>query len=502
MEHEKWELADLEIYVQDSISKVEHQRFKLHYHITPPIGWMNAPSGFLFYMDQYHLFYQFYPYDTRWGPMHWGHVVSPDLVTWRLLTTALLPGKEQCFSGSAVENEGILVLFYTAHVPTDKPPYYSETQNIAYSFNGEYFQKHKDNPVALYPPKGSHEFRDPKIWKNGDYWYVILGSQSADYRGTALLYKSKNMTSWQFLSVLAKSYGPVGHMWENPDFFEINGKFILLISPKGTTQTQKNQGEKTNQGDRYKNLYQTGYVIGSFNYDTGRFKPETYFQELDYGHDFYATQTTERKGKRYLIAWFGMWDSDHPEDAEGWVGAMTLVRELDLIGSRLLMKPVEAMTKLRKKNIIEGELKHNSSLKFGKTAEIIINVNLVMNIELEIVGAFGGDKILVRWNAVNHKVMVVRARDVRQVKWRPLDAIVWRIFLDASSFELFCGEGEVVFSSRIYPSGNWRVINRSHQTLFVIGYTLKRSMYGNHAEALDASGQVSLHDWFNFLDVD
>ncbi|KAJ8727850.1 hypothetical protein PYW08_016235 [Mythimna loreyi] len=471
------EKAELELYVQESIPNVTHQRFKLHYHVTPPVGWMNAPNGFIFYKGQYHLFYQYYPYDTQWGPMHWGHVVSPDLVNWELLPTALRPGNEQCFSGSATQNEGILVLFYTAHEPINKPPYYSESQNMAFSFDGINFQKYKENPVSLYPPKGAVEFRDPKIWKNGNYWYVILGSKSEDYKGMAFLYRSKNMTSWHFKSVLAKSCGQVGHMWENPDFFEINGKFILLISPKGII----------NKGDRFKNTYQTGYVIGSFNYDTCKFKPETYFQEIDFGHDFYATQTTEHNGKRYLIAWFGMWDSAHPEDAEGWVGAMTLVRELDLIGSRLLMRPVEAITKLRQKNILQGEFKHNSILKFEKTAEIIVDVDLLVDIELEIVGAYGGDQITVRWNATNDKVMVIRSGDVRQVKWRPLDAFIWRIFLDASSLELFCGDGEVVFSSRIYPSGDWRVINRSRQSLYVLAYTLERSIYKNQSESTEST---------------
>uniref|UniRef100_A0A2A4K7J5 Sucrose-6-phosphate hydrolase n=1 Tax=Heliothis virescens TaxID=7102 RepID=A0A2A4K7J5_HELVI len=455
--------AELEIYIEETIPTVNH-RYKLHYHITPPVGWMNGPNGFVFYKGEYHVFYQFYPYDTQWGPMHWGHVASTNLVNWRPLPTALRPANEQCFSGSAIDNKGIMVLMYTAHQAMKDPPYYNESQYLAFSIDGIDFHKYRGNPINIFPPTGTQDFRDPKMWRHDSHWYVVLGSKSSDQRGAAILYKSKDLIHWQFQSVLAESNGALGYMWEWPDFFEINGKFILMISPQGIVQF----------GDRFKNTFQTGYLVGTFTYDKCVFKQEVGFQELDYGHDFYATHTTERDGKRYLIAWFGMWESIHPEDTDGWVGAMTLVRELDLVGSRILMKPVEAITDLRQETIIEGELYPNTSIEFEKTGEIIVNLDLTETIELEITGAkVGGDTLTVRWNVDEGKMVVDRMGDIRQVGWEPLDTVTWRIFLDTSSFELFCGEGEVVFSSRVYPYGDWRVHNKSPQSLHVVAYTLK-----------------------------
>ncbi|XP_035432807.1 sucrose-6-phosphate hydrolase-like [Spodoptera frugiperda] len=457
------EKAELEIYIEETIPTV-NPRYKLQYHITPPVGWMNGPNGFVFYKGEYHLFYQFYPYDTQWGPMHWGHVSSTNLVDWKTLPTALRPGNEQCFSGSAIDNEGIMVLLYTAHQATEDAPFYNESQYMAFSIDGLDFHKYKGNPVDILPPTGTQDFRDPKIWKYGNFWYVVLGSKTADHRGSVLLYRSKNLLSWEFKSILAESSGSLGYMWECPDFFEINGKYVLMISPQGMVS----------RGDRYKNTYQTGYLIGSFSYDTCQFKPEINFQELDYGHDFYTTQTTETNGKRYLVGWFGMWESLHLEDIDGWVGAMTLVRELDLVGSRVLMKPVEAITKLRLETIIEGEFHHNATIEFEKAGEIIVNIDLSENIELEFVGSNGGDRTSLRWSVDDGKVIVDRAGDIRQGIWEPLDTVTWRIFLDASSIEVFCGEGEMVFSSRVYPNGDWRVINRGPQSLHVVAYTLKK----------------------------
>ncbi|XP_026725412.1 uncharacterized protein LOC113492234 [Trichoplusia ni] len=457
--------AELEIYIEEKKLEI-NPRHKLHYHITPPVGWMNAPNGFVFFKGEYHVFYQFYPYDTQWGPMHWGHVTSRNLVDWRHQPTALLPGREQCFSGSVIDNDGILAVMYTAHQISVDPPYYNESQYMAFSIDGIDFHKYKNNPVIVSSPFSSPDFRDPKIWKHGNVWYTVIGSRTDDHRGAALLYRSINIINWEFVSTLAESNGELGFMWESPDFFELNGKHVLLISPQGIVA----------QGDRYKNTYQTGYIIGNFNYENFEFTAEATFQELDFGHDFYGTQTTEKDGKRYLIAWFGMWESAHSEDVDGWAGAMTLFRELDLVGTRIIMKPVDAITNLRMQTISEGELARNSSIQFEQTAELIINVDLSERIELELKGnGVGGDWAIVRWEVDEAKMVLDRAGDVRQVGWEPLDSMTWRLFLDTCSLELFCGEGEVVFSTRIYPNGQWRVKNLGPQPIHVVAYKLRRS---------------------------
>lgn len=457
-------IEELEKYIQAKKPEI-NQRYRLHYHISAPVGWINDPNGFSFYKGEYHLFYQFYPYDSVWGPMHWGHVISSNLVNWEWLPTALIPEEEYCFSGSAVVANDTMFLIYTAHI--DDGNQVNQSQYLAFSDDGVKFEKYKGNPVMPRAPNGSPDFRDPKAWRHGDYWYVIIGSKTDDGRGRVLLYKSYDLFDWDFLTVLGESDGKLGYMWECPDFFELDGKFVLLMSPQGIEP----------EGDRYKNLFQTGYIIGSFNYTTSEFTPEVEFQEIDYGHDFYAAQTTEVEGRRYLVGWFNMWEAPHQEEIDGWSGAMTIVRELELSGNRILMKPVENILELREERYIAGDWTINQDLDFDKTAEIIVEGNLNESVELLLTGSNGGQKIWLRWNAETKKVSVDRGNnDVRQVEWTPVEKNTWRIFLDASSFELFCGEGEAVFSSRVYPDGVWKVTNLSNQTLYVEAFRLKRSI--------------------------
>lgn len=456
---------ELEQYIADKRPEL-NLRYRLHYHVAPPVGWMNDPNGFSFYKGEYHLFFQFYPYDSVWGPMHWGHSSSPDLVNWKTLPTALLPDQEQCFSGSAVVDGDTMVLMYTAHEILDVEPYYNETQFLAFSDDGVEFTKYAGNPVLPAAPNGSPDFRDPKVWKHGEHWYVVLGSKTDDERGRVLLYRSLNLIEWEFLRVLGESTGDLGYMWECPDFFELGGKHILLWSPQGVEPV----------GDRYKNLHQTGFIIGNFNYDNYEFEQETTFQELDYGHDFYASQTMERDGRRYVVAWFNMWEVPHPEEIDGWAGAMTIIRELILEGDRLLQKPLDEMISLRQESVFNGQLDENQVIELGQTGEIIISGDLEKKIELLIEGRNGEGQAVLRWDPEVGKVVVDRTGDVRQVEWSPIGSHSWRLFLDASSLELFCGEGEVVFSSRVYPDGEWNLTNLSPQALNVEAYSLSRSV--------------------------
>lgn len=457
--------TELEAYIEEKKAEI-NPRYRLHYHVMPPVGWMNDPNGFSFFNGEYHLFYQFYPYDSQWGPMHWGHVSSPDLVNWDQLPTALVPEEEMCFSGSAVVKDDQLVLMYTGRVNTDVDPFFYESQYLAFSDDGINFRKYEGNPVLPVDVNGSADFRDPRVWKYGDFWYVVIGTKTPDDRGRVVLYRSPDLISWEFLTVLGESTGNMGYMWECPDFFELNGRHILLMSPQGMEPV----------GDRYKNLHQTGYIIGDFNYETFEFVPEVDFQEIDFGHDFYATQTAENDGKRILIAWFGMWETPFPEAVDGWAGATTIFRELVLHGDRILMKPVDAITTLREETIWDGKFAEGEQISFEKTLELIVTGDLNEKLNIKITGSDGGEQIVLQWDPEVRKVVVDRDGDIRQVEWSPIDSRSWRIFIDASSMELFCGEGEVVFSSRIFPIGDWLVTNLSPQSVDVVAYKLRRSV--------------------------
>ena len=179
---------------------VTNQRYRLNYHLMAKSGWINDPNGLSYFKGYYHIFYQYYPYDSEWGPMHWGHARSKDLVHWETLPVALTPGESEdgCFSGSAIEYDGKLWLIYTGHHytdPTDQEQFY-EDQNLAYSTDGIHFKKYEGNPVLRTPVGNTKHFRDPKVWQDSDNFYMVLGSQEENGLGRALLYRSKNLIDW------------------------------------------------------------------------------------------------------------------------------------------------------------------------------------------------------------------------------------------------------------------------------------------------------------------
>jgi len=153
----------------------EQRRMK--YHFEPQSGWMNDPNGLVYFRGQYHAFFQHNPYDTKWGPMHWGHAVSDDLLTWKELPIALTPDMPYengggCFSGSAVVKDDLLYLFYTS---VSKE--FGQTQSLATSADGIHFQKYEQNPIIRsFPPDGSKEFRDPKVTLINGIYYMVVGS--------------------------------------------------------------------------------------------------------------------------------------------------------------------------------------------------------------------------------------------------------------------------------------------------------------------------------------
>ena len=263
------------------------------YHIAAPANWINDPNGFCFYKGEYHLFYQYHPYSSQWGPMHWGHVASKDLADWEHRPIALAPTDEYdkggCFSGSAIENDGKLYLLYTGHVDLDNSNGGNdriETQCLAVSDDGKHFEKVENNPVIKALPGNlnirTEHFRDPKVWKHGDWYYTVVGVQTKEESGQVVVYKSQDLINWEFLNIMATSSVKenLGFMWECPNFAEVNGHEALILSPQGVKS----------EGNKFLNLHQSGYFLGKMDYSTGIFERENDFEMLDYGFDFYAPQ--------------------------------------------------------------------------------------------------------------------------------------------------------------------------------------------------------------------
>ena len=319
------------------------------FHIAAPAGWINDPNGFSVYDGRIHLFYQYNPYDREWGPMHWGHSVSTDMIHWEQLPAALAPDQEYdkigCFSGSAIEADGKHVLVYTGVTKVkleDKSEQERQNQCIVFG-DGKDYVKYEKNPVVtgdMLPENCSRiDFRDPKIWKENDTYYLIVGSKDNQQIGQVVLCSSKDLKEWKFETILASNEtGKIGTMWECPDFFPLGDKRVLICSP------QNMKAEKY----EFHNGHNSVYFAGDYDSETHRFVKEEP-HSLDYGMDFYAPQTTELPdGRRIMIAWMKSWDACVIPDSQDWQGMMTLPRELELKDGRIWQKPVREIEKYRK----------------------------------------------------------------------------------------------------------------------------------------------------------
>ncbi len=329
-----------------SISMQERPAF----HLSPYTGWMNDPNGFSYYQGQYHLFYQYYPYDTKWGPMHWGHAVSKDLLHWEFLPAALAPDtpadRDGCFSGSAITlPDGRHLLMYTGVLAKPAEPESrmdEQTQCLAVG-NGEDYEKYGGNPVisAADLPAGSfpQDFRDPKLWQGRDgNYYCVVGSRPADKSGQILLYKSADAFHWEFVKVLLANENRFGRMWECPDFFELDGKWVLLTSPQ----------DMLPEGFEYHNGNGTLCLIGDMEEGVFDFRP-FHDQSIDYGIDFYAPQTVlAPDGRRIMIGWMQNWDTLLYEKERKWFGQMSLPREITIRNGRLWQVPIRELESLRR----------------------------------------------------------------------------------------------------------------------------------------------------------
>ena len=350
---------------------------RLKYHFEPQKGWINDPNGLIFYKGRYHAFFQHYPYAPKWGTMHWGHAVSDDLIHWEELPIALYPDqpyeqrKEEtggCWSGSAVIKDDLLYLIYTS-VSDD----FGQTQSVAVSKDGVHFEKYENNPVIKkYPPDGGYDFRDPKVTKIGDIYYMVLGS-GKDNVGKILLYSSENLYDWKYIGVMfeGKQYGRI---LECPDFFPFNDKYILMFSQMG------------------RQTHSVMFIYGDF--DGKKFTPIS-FHTPEAGPHFYAPQTfLDEKGRRIIIGWLNSW-GNQANAIEDYVGALSIPRELQMTDGKLYIFPVsetadllkndDELIKIEKSGVTvtadalsfpleyRGKIERVDILRDTKTIEIFIN---------------------------------------------------------------------------------------------------------------------------------
>lgn len=318
------------------------------FHITGKTGWINDPNGLIYYNGKYHAFFQHNPYDTKWGPMHWGHVVSDDLTNWQYLPNALVPGddgdKNGCFSGSAIVYGGKLWLLYTGFTENQGGDSIRQLQCLAESDDGITFKKHgivigeKDLPEGYAPA----DFRDPKIWRHDDCFWCIVAARRIDGRGRILLYKSADLFKWEFVGDLFGKDSP-GIMIECPDYNEELGYLLYC------------EQFQPSENGVHLNVHTCRYAIGKIDYAAGKFI-ESSRGIVDYGFDMYAPQTFT--GRNMIMGWLNMWDRNVPSEKYGFSGMLTVPRKVSVVDGRLYQEPLVSCTEAYKTEV-NGKLLDN-----------------------------------------------------------------------------------------------------------------------------------------------
>ena len=330
-------------------------------HFTAPMGWINDPNGTVWQDGEYHLFYQHFPDSLQWGPMHWGHAVSRDLVNWEHLPIALCPDElGMIFSGSAVidaantsgfgQGQAPMVAAFTHHGGD------GERQSIAYSLDrGRTFEKYCGNPVVA--EQAFKDFRDPRVFRHeptGKWVMVVAAGDRARF------YNSSDLKRWE----LAGEFGPVealgGAVWECPDLFELPyGDGTAWVFSLSVTSGGPGGGNGVM------------YFTGSF--DGRQFIPDGEPKLADYGRDFYAPITfSGAPGRAVWVGWMNCWPYSADTPAKVWRGMMSLPRELSLVdgreGKQLVQQPVREITELDRTGTIgiQGMLfGENNRLQYG-----------------------------------------------------------------------------------------------------------------------------------------
>ena len=473
-------------------------------HFSPPAQWMNDPNGLVYLDGEYHLFYQFHPFGTVWGSMHWGHAVSTDLVHWSNLPIALYPDRHgTIFSGSIVYDRAntsglgtrerpplVAIYTYNDHALEVRGSLKFQTQGLAYSVDkGRSWQKYPGNPVLQNP--GMRDFRDPKLsWYEAHRkWIMTLAA--GDH---VSFYSSRDLKHWAHESDFGREWGAHHGVWECPDLFpmpvagERTRRDVLLVSinpgaADGGSATQ--------------------YFIGRFDGHAFRLDADLRQQLqrrpadalwVDRGADDYAGVTWSgvppADGRRLFIGWMNNWAYAQVIPTGAWRGAMTLPRELRLVrtarGLEVHSLPIAELAQLRLQGVplTAGPVLQPVNLvgpTLGRTGLLELDAQLdprdAGTIALEFANA-DGEAVTFRINRRERRYELDRSRS-GQVEFShafsPLQTapmptsgeqvsdvqVRLRVFVDRSAIEIFVNEGETVLTDQVFPNHPYTAIHLS-----------------------------------------
>ena len=429
--------------------RIKNANWRQRFHIEPPDGWLNDPNGLSFYKDEYHVYFQYSPIAADGHtPRGWGHYHGSDLMHMTYDRAVMMPDIPEdshgVYSGSAIENDGVLHIFYTGNVKMTGDYDYVKAgrgANVIHVTTTD-GSKMSEKQVLLrnsdYPDFCSCHVRDPKVWKDGDIWKMVLGARTLDDEGCVLVYESDDLINWKYTGKVYKE--GYGYMWECPDYFEIDGKGFLSTCPQGMPHYET----------KWQNLNESGYFPVQ-----GKLEDSVLgdFTEWDMGFDFYAPQTfLDPQGRRILIGWLGMDNKAYGNATTelGWQHCLTIPRVVT----------VAPNGKLRQQPIAEyEELKSNARRQSsGQTAEYPLpfeldgepadSFSISFDGKLEL--GFDKEKKLFSMRFTDEKYGC--GRTTRNAEIDNVRNI--RVIADMSSIEVYINDGETVMSTRIYPDND------------------------------------------------
>ena len=436
--------------LSDTFDIANVEKYRPEYHFSPAYGWMNDPNGMVYLDGEYHLFYQYNPYGSMWGNMHWGHAVSRDLVSWQHMPVAIAPDSlGTVFSGSAVidkENvsgfgKNAIVAFYTSAG-------HRQSQSIAYSTdNGRTFTKYDKNPVVT---ADIPDFRDPKVFYHepSQKWIMVVASGQE-----VRFFTSSNLKDWDFSGAFGEGYGSHGGVWECPDLIELsvdgnadNKKWVLILN--------------INPGCIFGGSA-TQYFIGEFDGKTFLCdsKPET-VKWMDWGKDHYATVTFSNTSDRKIaMAWMSNWQYANEVPTRQFRSSNSIPRELSLYtqGGETLRSG---------KKEFPGFVDQRGDYNIDKLLDDNQGAyEIVLTIKNKTATVFGfklyneqGEQVDFCYNLLEKKFSMDRtksglsdfSKDFSAVTFAPIekqDGYTLRIFVDKSSVECFDGNGKFVMTN-------------------------------------------------------
>ena len=466
----------------------EEDLYRPNFHFTPKKAWMNDPNGMFYYNGYYHLYFQYHPDSNVWGPMHWGHAISTDMISWTEQPIAIYPDElGTIFSGSAVvdisNSSGLgevskaipIVAIYTSSKKLEGNDNWKQTQSVAFSNDeGKTFTKYENNPVI--DNDKIKDFRDPKVTWDDDRNKWIMSLAAGD---KIMFYESKNLKDWNLLSEFGQGIGGHGGVWECPDLFKLpvigtnESKWVLFVSinpggPNGGSATQ--------------------YFIGDFDgttftmdkqFETALNEKHDYW--IDFGRDNYAGVTwsnaTRKNGGKLMLGWMSNWDYAQKVPTENWRSAMTIAREVQLQknenGYRLISNPVKELAnyrgrKYKKENIVikdDTKIIDAESIDLAKT-EIQFNISNLLETKYTFkLSNHSGEELLFGYDNIKKEFFINRKNSGNTSfsekfankitlagRTSTNDNLSGTILLDKTSIELFYDNGETVMTEIFFPN--------------------------------------------------